>query len=173
MLQTQLQKRKKGKEKATKATANYKAERLEHEMRKLDLEARETIGGTTVIEPDEEKNKEAKEVSFAFNVELHGDDDTPSDYTEAMGGTEKEQWATSMASEILNFVKRKSWKLVKREEAKMSGRTIMRMKWVYKKKDKQYGSVRLKNHCISKGFQERLGVDYTESFFPVASDTWV
>jgi hypothetical protein len=157
--------------------AEKKASRLEREMRKLDAswnpDAPKTMGSATVIEADEDKNKEVKEVNFILNVELHGDDDTPSDYNEAMHSTEKEQWAKSMGSEILNFVKRKSWKPVKREEAKSSGRTIMKTKWVFKKKDKQDGTVRLKSCCVSKGFQQRPGVDYTESFSPVASDTAV
>jgi hypothetical protein len=163
-------------EKMEEATSNYKEACLEREMRKLYTSwnpaaaARNKMGEATVIKSDEAGNETEKQVSFIFTVELHGDDDTPSDYTEAMSGTEKDKWATSMTSEILNFGKRKSWKMVKHSEAKEMGRTIMKTKWVYKKKDEQDITVRLKSRCVSKGFQQRSGVDYTESFSPVASD---
>jgi hypothetical protein len=91
-----------------------------------------------------------------FNLELHSDDNTPSDYTEVMHITEKEQWAASMGLEILNFIKHKSWNPVTWEKAKALGRTNMKTKWVYKKNDEQDGGT----VCIvSKGFQQRPGVD--------------
>jgi hypothetical protein len=113
--------------------AEKKAGRLEHELRELDASwnpaASEMMGKATIIEPDEEHNETAKEVNFAFNVELRGDNDAPLDYKEAMHGTETQQWGTSMASEILNL-KHKSWKPIKGEKAKVSGRTIMKTKCV-------------------------------------------
>jgi hypothetical protein len=72
-------------------------------------------------------------------------------------------------SEILNLLNARVGNR-KREEAKMSGRTIMREWMGLQEKDKQYGLLGLAMHF--KGFQERPGA-YTESFFPVASDTWV
>jgi hypothetical protein len=74
-------------------------------------------------------------------VELHEDDGTPADYKEAMQGKESEQLGPSMAAEILNSIKQKTWKPVQRSEANASGQTIMKTKWVYMKKDQQDGSI--------------------------------
>jgi hypothetical protein len=150
-----------------------KAAKAAREMRKLDMSWNPTGEIATVIEADKEGLANAKELHFVFNIELHSDNDAPANYKAAMQGPEREQWALSMKSEILNFVKRNSCKSVKREEVKSSGRTIMETKWVYKKKDEQEESVQYKSRCVSKGFQQRLGVDYTESLSPVASDTLV
>jgi hypothetical protein len=52
-------------EKEATATANYKAGRLEREMRKLntswDPTERQTMGGATVIEADKVRDEEARD----------------------------------------------------------------------------------------------------------------
>jgi hypothetical protein len=135
----------------------------------LESRCARNLGNATDIENDEDGKEIHKKVHFAFNVELHGNNNTPSDYTDTMCGTESEKWGPSMAAEIFNFVKWKSWKPVQHSEASTLGQTIIKTKWVYKKKDQQDGSIRLKGHCISKGFEQRPGIDYTESFAPVTS----
>jgi hypothetical protein len=70
---------------------------------------RDTMNRATVIESDESRNEIAKEVNFIFNVELHkDDDDMPEDYKTAMQSEDRDKWEPSMASEIMNFIKRKS-----------------------------------------------------------------
>jgi hypothetical protein len=46
-------------------------------------------------------------------------------------------------------------------------------KWVFKKKVEQDQTIRYKARCVSRGFMQIPGVDYTESFAPVASDTGI
>jgi hypothetical protein len=90
-----------------------------------------------------------------------------------MQSEDRDEWEPSMASEIMNFIKRKSWKSVPRSKANASGQTIIKTKWVFKKKEEQDGSTRYKSQMVSKGFQQKPGIDYTESFSPVANDTSV
>jgi hypothetical protein len=40
---------------------------------------------------------------------------------------------------------------------------------VFKKKDEQDGSIRYKSRIVTKGYLQIPGVDYTESFAPVAT----
>ena len=42
---------------------------------------------------------------------------------------------------------------------------------VYKKKEEPDGTIRYKSRCVSKGFMQIPGADYTEKFSPVATDT--
>jgi Reverse transcriptase (RNA-dependent DNA polymerase) len=44
-------------------------------------------------------------------------------------------------------------------------------KRVFKKKAQQDGSIRYRAGCVARGFMQIPGLDFTESFAPVASDT--
>jgi Reverse transcriptase (RNA-dependent DNA polymerase) len=43
--------------------------------------------------------------------------------------------------------------------------------WVFKKKAQQDGSIRYRAKCVARGFMQIPGVDFTESFATVASNT--
>ena len=75
--------------------------------------------------------------------------------------------------ECLNFIKRKAWQTISREDVKKLKRKVIPVKWVYKKKQEQDGSIRFKARIVVKGFHQIFGVDYTESFSRVANDTTI
>ena len=50
-------------------------------------------------------------------------------------------------------------------------RISLETKGVFKKKIELDGSIRYKSRIVSKGYMQIPGVDYTERYFPVASDT--
>jgi Reverse transcriptase (RNA-dependent DNA polymerase) len=52
-------------------------------------------------------------------------------------------------------------------------RKLMTTKWIFKKKVDKEGNVIFKATCVSRGLMQIPGVDYTESFAPVASDTGI
>ena len=51
------------------------------------------------------------------------------------------------------------------------GKSIIGSKWVFKKKIKPDGFIRYKSREVSKDQIQIPGIDYTERFSPVASDT--
>ena len=73
----------------------------------------------------------------------------------------------------MNFIKRKSWKRVKRSLVQSLNRKLVGTKIVFKIKDEQDGSKRYKCRAVTKGYAQIPGVDYTESFSPVATDTGI
>jgi hypothetical protein len=50
-------------------------------------------------------------------------------------------------------------------------RKLITTKWVFQKKTEQDQTIRFKSKCVTRGFMQIPGVDYTASFAPVASYT--
>ena len=106
-----------------------------------------------------------------YNLELSNDPDTPKTIREALSGRDSELWTKSGIAEVNNFLKRGSWKFVKKEDIKKEGRKIIGTKWVFKIKNEPNGDLRYKSRIVTKGYMQIPGVDYTERFSPVAQAT--
>jgi hypothetical protein len=112
-------------------------------------------------------------VHFAINAALQSDPGTPSTLTEALSGPDKAKWRKSLLSELNNFTKQGSWEKIKRSIVAEKGRDVIPQKWVLKRKDEQDGSIRYKSRSVTKGYMQVPGVDFTESFSPVATDSTI
>ncbi|KAJ9535780.1 hypothetical protein OSB04_un001068 [Centaurea solstitialis] len=74
-------------------------------------------------------------------------------------------WFIAMQEEINQFVRLKVWRLVPRPE----GKSIIDTKWIFKnKKDEDNVVVRNKARLVAKGYRQQEGIDYNETFAPVA-----
>jgi len=77
----------------------------------------------------------------------------------------EESWRKAMEDEIEVIEKNKTWKLVERPQDK----EIIGVKWIYKVKYNVDGSVqRNKARLVAKGYSQQPGVDFHETFAPVA-----
>jgi hypothetical protein len=86
---------------------------------------------------------------------------TPSCFSEA---SKSPEWREAMNHEFDALLTTKTWSLCPLP----AGRHAVRNKWVYKLKQKPDGSIeRYKARLVAKGFDQRSGVDYTETFSPV------
>lgn len=73
-------------------------------------------------------------------------------------------WREAMDAEYMALMKNKTWRLVPPQK----GRNIIDCKWVYKMKRKVDGTLdRYKAHLVAKGFKQRYGIDYEDTFSPV------
>jgi hypothetical protein len=91
--------------------------------------------------------------------------DEPATYTEAMEGPESEKWLEAMKSKIRSMYDNQVWILVDIP----SDRKAVENKWIFKKKIDMDGNVTIyKARLVAKGFRQIQGVDYDESFSPVA-----
>ncbi|GJX55472.1 retrovirus-related pol polyprotein from transposon TNT 1-94, partial [Tanacetum coccineum] len=74
-------------------------------------------------------------------------------------------WFQAMQDEIHKFDRLQVWELVPRPDCVM----IIALKWIYKVKLDEYGDV-LKNKArlVAKGYRQEEGIDFEESFAPVA-----
>lgn len=73
---------------------------------------------------------------------------------DAMNGPERVQWQNAMKQELKSFQDCDSWELVDRP----SGGTVVKNKWVFKKKYNTEGEVRYRARLVAKGFTQKEGI---------------
>jgi transposase InsO family protein len=79
-------------------------------------------------------------------------------------------WREAMNQEFDALLKNHTWSLCPLPP----GRHPVRTKWVYKLKHKPDGSIeRYKARLVAKGFDQRSGIDYTDTFSPVIKPSTV
>ena len=151
------------------ADAQDKVRALKAEMKRLQTFYNPTTGvNITMFNPE---SNEYEDEEYTFASELTSDPNEPKAIEEALSGPEAEAWRQSAIAEIENFRSRQSWIPVSRSVPKNMNKKIIKSKWVFKKKSEQDGSTRFKSRVVSKGYMQIPGVDYSESFSPVASSS--
>ena len=92
-------------------------------------------------------------------------DKEPSNYEEM---EERKEWKDAMIEECQSIMKNDAWDVVPRPE----GKSIVTTKWIYKIKHAAYGSIeKYKVIFVVRGFSQKEGIDYEETFAPVARYT--
>jgi hypothetical protein len=88
---------------------------------------------------------------------------TPTSIREALE-FDRAKWGEAIADEFRSLITNGTW------EAAMlpSGRRAISTKWVFKLKESAEGSLRHKARLVIRGFEQRSGIDYDETFAPVA-----
>ena len=93
------------------------------------------------------------------------ENDEPTTYTEAMMGLDSDKWLQAMKSEMESMYQNQVWTLVNPpDDIKPIG-----CKWVFKRKTDMDGNVYIhKARLVAKGFKQTHGIDYDETYSPVA-----
>ena len=93
------------------------------------------------------------------------ENDEPTTYEESLNSSESDQWLNAMKSEMDSMYTNQGWTLVDPPE----GIKPIGFKWIFKKKTDMEGNViTYKARLMAKGYRKRQGVDYDETFSPVA-----
>ncbi|KAJ9565695.1 hypothetical protein OSB04_001661 [Centaurea solstitialis] len=138
----------------------------------------------TVVEPQQRVTQESdiqpppvrrsdrvRHAPERYNLLISDGDDTqvdldePASYQEAMAGLEAAKWKEAMESEMQSMYDNQVWDLVDH----IPSLKIVGHKWVFKKKTDMDGKVHTyKARLVAKGYTQTHGVDYDETFSPVA-----
>src|SRR5215216_7634384 len=79
---------------------------------------------------------------------------------------EDPDWVVAMHEELNNFKRNKVWKLVEKPK---DCRNVIGTKWIFKNKQDEHGIiVRNKARLVAQGFSQIEGIDYGETYAPVA-----
>lgn len=89
----------------------------------------------------------------------------PSSFEEA---AKQHVWEDAMMEEYQSILKNDVWDIVPRPE----GKSIVSSKWIYKIKHFAEGSIeKYKARFVARGFSQKEGIDYDETFAPIARYT--
>lgn len=98
------------------------------------------------------------------------DENVPKNYIEAMNSENSENWQIAMKEEINSLLENETWVLVEKPMEKK----ILDNKWCYTIKRNSDDSIeRFKARLVTRGFRQKLGEDYTETYSPVVKYTSV
>jgi len=118
------------------------------------------------VEETEALNQwENRQTALVTGVVDKGD---PTTYSDAVSGMDAQLWKDAMLSELESIAENNTWSIVPRP----LGRSLIGCKWVFKRKLNADGSVeRYKARLVAKGFSQQYGIDYEETYAPVAKFT--
>jgi hypothetical protein len=78
------------------------------------------------------------------------------------------EWEAAIRDEYKSIMKNKTWKLVPRPK----NRNVVSSKWLFKHKLNEHGQIiRRKVRLVARGFTQIYGMDYLDTFAPVAKLT--
>jgi hypothetical protein len=106
---------------------------------------------------------------IAMNASLQSDPQlgVPKNYKELIRLNDK-TWIKSLNDELENFLKRDAWEFLPRQNLPPNRKTL-RCRWIFKEKvDKTK-----KSRTVVRGYEQEPGVDYVESFSPLATNTTI
>ena len=88
----------------------------------------------------------------------------PQTMEEALSSDHAKEWKEAADSEYESLIENETWELVELP----SGRKPIGCKWVFKVKHGSNGKVeRFKGRLVAKGYDQKYGIDYDETFSPV------
>ncbi|GJY22152.1 retrotransposon protein, putative, ty1-copia subclass [Tanacetum coccineum] len=119
------------------------------------------------VEPRRSKRTRT-EKSFGPDFVSFMVENEPTSYREAVTSSEGHQWKEAIKSEIDSILQNHTWELVDLPP----GCKPLGYKWIFKKKMKADGTIdKYKARLVIKGYRQREGLDYFDTYSPVTRIT--
>jgi transposase InsO family protein len=139
----------------------------------LDYEAEHADSSNDEADINEDEqtdnvNQPEEEAYFCFNIfQCFTSVGEPQTVAEAMSRPEAPEWKKAMETEISALKEHGTFEAVNRDMLPENA-NILDSKWVYKTKVDENGNIdRYKGRLVVRGFQQREGIDYNETYAPV------
>ncbi|KAD5802426.1 hypothetical protein E3N88_13786 [Mikania micrantha] len=103
-----------------------------------------------------------------YQEQLEAEEGEPQTYRDAVTSSEGPQWKEAIKNEIDSILQNHTWELVDLPP----GCKPLGYRWIFKRKMKADGSIdKYKARLVIKGFRQKEGVDYFDSYSPVTRIT--
>ena len=97
-------------------------------------------------------------------------EDDPKTYDEAMNSIDASFWREVVSSEMDSVWNNKTWYLTDLPH----GRKTIGCKWIFRKKLRIYGTIeKFKVRLVAKGFKQKEGVDFFDTYSPITRITTI
>ena len=152
------------------AESSYAPSATSEDLRQEDIfEELQTRNWYRNDPPDDEEDEEAAMAMLSkFKcLKVHTQDSTiPKNLCQAQQSKEWPQWQEAMKVEMKNMETMEAWTEI--VDHLPAGKTAIDTIWIYAKKYNEHGEfLKYKARLVARGFLERLGIDYNETFAPV------
>lgn len=110
-----------------------------------------------------------KSVHFVKSV-VNDAEKVPENYNEAVNGVKKKERLEAINEEMKSLERNNTWELVERPE----NISVIDCNWVFQIKYDEKGNIqKYKVRLIARGFLQRKGINYSETYSPVANMTTI
>lgn len=150
-------------------TVESEDEDTEHENRSLTEPEIEQAGRMTLRNRDNLRPP-SRYRDHVCNINLTLNAAEPKTFKEAMSGVDREKWQEAINSEINSLEENETWELVELPK----GRKAIPCKWLFKIKTNADGTLdKYKARLVIKGYSQKEGLDFYETFSPVARSSTI
>jgi hypothetical protein len=134
-----------------------------------ESEADETHGNRdmrSILRERTDRVKPGKYTALTKSAPKDSHSSTPLTYKDAVEGPDSDLWKIAIDSEVNSILEKNVWELVDRPYH----RKPIRGKWKFKVKYNPDGTVdKYKARLVAQGFNQEFGIDYEDTYSPVAS----
>lgn len=144
-------------------------EQEDEEVVEAAKEDEDIIEERTEEKPVQEEIKEHRELrdratlKKPIRYQAHVAEVEPLTYEEAISGAHAKQWECAIQTELNAHKKNGTWYVTQ----KPAEQKVITCKWLFKRKEMPGELVRYKARLVARGFTQRFGFDYTETYAPV------